>query len=683
MYRIGIDVGGTFTDLVAIDAGGATTLAKVPSTPEDPSLGVLDGLRLLAARLGLDRAALLASTDRIVHGTTVATNALLERKGARLGLLTTEGHRDVVEMREGLKDERYNLRLPPPEQLAPRHLRLGVRERLRADGRIEIPLDPSSLDRAIAVLQREKVEAVAVCYLHSWRDPCHEEATSEALQRALPDAYISLSSEVLPQIKEFERVSTTIVNAYVGPVLSRYLARLDGRLGEAGYLGPTLIIQSHGGVAPIAEAGRLAVGGVLSGPAGGVAGSVHAVRLIAEQNLIPFDMGGTSTDISLIVDGAAALAANRRVGGHRIALNSLDIASIGAGGGSIARVDLGGILHVGPESAGAMPGPACYGQGGVDATVTDANLVLGYLDPGNFLGGDRKLDSKAAERAVDRIAASLGIERLAAARGIHRIINTNMAEGVRLVSVRRGVDPRRFALFAFGGAAGLHATDIARQLGLGRVIVPRIAAVLSAWGMLATDLRFEVSRTHIGDARALDGAQVKRLFEEMEAEGLRRLRASFAGPGRAARAVDMRYGEQVFEITVPLDEVDWSAADPLPQIVQLFHRRHEALYTYAMPDQESVLVNARVAVSGILEDLPQEPDLPPAPPAPPGGERQIYLEDWVTAPVYRFDALAPAQLVAGPAIIESATTTVLLRPGDKARVTAQGWLDIAVPSAHS
>ena len=682
MYRIGIDVGGTFTDLVAIDEGGATVLGKVASTPEDPSLGVLEGLSRLAGRLGLERAALLTQTDRIVHGTTVATNALLERKGAGLGLLTTEGHRDVVEMREGLKDERYNLRLPPPEQLVPRRLRLGVRERLRADGRVETPLDPQSLAAAIAVLQREQVEAVAVTYLHAWRDPTHERATREALLRAMPDVYVSLSSDVLPQIKEFERVSTTIVNAYVGPILSRYLARLEARLTEAGYRGPVLIIQSHGGVAPIAEAGRLAAGAVLSGPAGGVAGSVYAARLIGERNLIPFDMGGTSTDISLIVDGAATLAANRRVGGQRIALNSLDIASIGAGGGSIARVDLGGILHVGPESAGAEPGPACYGRGGTQASVTDANLVLGYLDPDNFLGGDRRLDTGAAERAVDGVAATLGIDRLAAARGIHRIINTNMAEGVRLVSVRRGVDPRRFALFAFGGAAGLHATDIARQLGLGRVIVPRVAAVLSAWGMLATDLRFEVARSHIGDTRALDGTAVKHLFAEMEAEGMRRLRASFDGKAGAARTADMRYGEQVFEITVPLDDVDWSAADPLPQIVERFHRCHEELYTYAMPDQEVVLVNARVTVSGILEELPREPDLPAAPPAPPGGERRIYLDDWVTAPVYPFDALAPAQAIAGPAIVESAMTTVLLRPGDRATVTAQGWLNIAIAAAR-
>jgi N-methylhydantoinase A len=583
-------------------------------------------------------------------------------------------------MREGLKDDRYNLRMPPPEQLVPRHLRLGVKERIRADGRIEIPLDRASLDPAIEVLRHAQVEAVAVCYLHAYRDPRHERATRDALSRALPDVYVSLSSEVLPQIKEFERVSTTIVNAYVGPVLSRYLARLESRLAEAGYRGPILIIQSHGGVAPIAESGRLAAGAVLSGPAGGVAGSVYAARLLGEQNLIPFDMGGTSTDICLVVEGQAALVMDRKVGNHRIALNSLDIGSIGAGGGSIARVDAGGILHVGPESAGAVPGPACYGQGGEAATVTDANLVLGYLDPTNFLGGARMLDFAAAERAIDRISVQLGVERLAAARGIHRIVNTTMAEGVRLVSVRRGVDPRRFALFAFGGAAGLHATDIARQLGLSRVIVPRVAAVLSAWGMLATDLRFEVARTHIGDARALDGAAVKSLFDDMEAEGMARLRASFAGPARSARAVDMRYGEQVFEITVPLDDmaqgVDWSVADPLPQIVERFHRRHEALYTYSMPDQESVLVNARVTVSGILEELPQEPRLPAASPAAPRGERRIYLEDWVSAPVYAFNALAPAQRIDGPAIVESAMTTVLLRPDDAAAVTPQGWLDI-------
>ncbi len=678
MLKIGIDVGGTFTDLVAVDDSGHSTLAKTASTPEDPSIGVMAGLDRLAELLHLSPSQLLAQTERIVHGTTVATNALLEHKGAKVGLLTTEGHRDIIEMREGLKDDRYNLRMPPPEQLVPRALRLGVAERMRADGTIETPLDHCSLATSIEALKRAGVEAVAVCYLHAYRDPRHERETAAALAEALPAAYVSLSADVFPQIKEFDRVSTTVVNAYVGPALSRYLGRLEQRLIEAGYQGPILIIQSHGGVAPIAESARLAAGAVLSGPAGGVAGSRYATQLLGSDNLIPFDMGGTSTDICLIVDGEPALVSGRGIGGHRLALNSLDIVSLGAGGGSIGRVDAGGILHVGPQSAGAMPGPACYGRGGSEPTVTDANLVLGYLDPAHFLGGSAKLDAAAAEAALDRLAARLNVDRVAAAEGVHRVVNTNMAEGIRLVSVRRGVDPRRFALLSFGGAAGLHVTDVARQLDLTRVVVPRVAAVLSAWGMLATDLRFEVSRTHIGDTERLDGAGIKRLFAEMEQEGLARLRASFDGPVRVQRSVEMRYGEQIFEITVPLDGIDWEVDDPLPQIVERFHDRHEELYTYALREQGAVLVNARAAVIGVLPGVPQEPVRPAQADASPRGQRRVWLREWTSVPVFEFDDLAPGQAIAGPAIVESAMTTVLLRPANRATVTPHGWLDIAV-----
>jgi N-methylhydantoinase A len=678
MLKIGIDVGGTFTDLVAVDDGGHSTLAKVASTPEDPSVGVMAGLDRMAELLHLPPAELLGRTERIVHGTTVATNALLEHKGAKVGLLTTEGHRDVIEMREGLKDDRYNLRMPPPRQLVPRALRLGVTERMRADGTIETPLDRTSLATSIETLKRAGVEAVAVCYLHAWRDPRHERETAEALAQAMPDAYVSLSCDVFPQIKEFDRVSTTVVNAYVGPALSGYLTRLEQRLTEAGYRGPILIIQSHGGVAPIAESARLAAGAVLSGPAGGVAGSRYATRLLGSTNLIPFDMGGTSTDICLIVGGEPALVSGRGIGGHRLALNSLDIVSLGAGGGSIGRVDTGGILHVGPDSAGAVPGPACYGRGGTEPTVTDANLALGYLDPAHFLGGTARLDAAAANAALDRLAARLKVDRIAAAEGIHRVVNTNMAEGIRLVSVRRGVDPRRFALLSFGGAAGLHVTDVARQLDLTRVVVPRVAAVLSAWGMLATDLRFEVSRTHIGDTARLDGAAIKRLFAEMEQEGLARLRASFDGPVRVQRSVEMRYGEQIFEVTVPLDGVDWDADDPLPQILERFHNRHEELYTYALRDQDAVLVNARAAVIGVLPGVPQEPVLAARPDAAPHGERRVWLREWVSVPVFEFDDLALGQSIHGPALVASAMTTVLLRPNNRATVTPHGWLDIAV-----
>jgi len=622
---------------------------------------------------------MLARTQIIVHGTTVATNALLEHKGARVGLLTTEGHRDIVEMREGLKDDRYNLRQPPPVQLVPRQRRLGVRERMRPDGRTEIALDHTSLETAIATLAREGVESVAVCYLHSWRDDAHERATVEALRAAMPDVYLCRSSQVLPQIKEYDRVCTTIVNAYVGPALERYLTRLAARLGEAGFSGPVLIIQSHGGVSTIADAVRLAAGGVLSGPAGGVAGSRYAARLMQHGDLIPFDMGGTSTDISLIVGGEAAIASDRRLAGQRVALQSLDIASIGAGGGSIARVDAGGVLHVGPESAGAMPGPACYGQGGSQATVTDSNLVLGFLDPDKFLGGRSRLNRSAAEAAVDAVAGRLGIDRMAAAEGIHRVINTRMAEGIRLVSVRRGVDPRRFAILSFGGAAGLHVTDVAHQLDLRRVIVPRLAAVLSAWGMLACDLRYEIARTHIGDASRLDADQLRVAFREMEREGREHLAAaSHAGPIRVHRAADMRYGEQIFEVSVPLDGIDLDGPDLIQRMSDAFHARHEELYTYSLTDQEAVLVNARVAVVGELPALPQEPKLPARQPAEPRSRRRIHLGQWIDAPVYDFDGLTADQIINGPAIIESGTTTILLRPVDRARTTDLGWLDIQV-----
>ena len=715
-YRIGVDVGGTFTDLVAVDDGGRITVAKSASTPRDQSIGVLDGLELLAGSLGIDRAALLASTDRIVHGTTVATNALLERKGARLGLLTTEGHRDVLEMREGLKDDRYALRQPAPDPLVPRHLRLPVRERIRADGSTATPLRQTSLRAAIRTLAAEEVEAVAVCYLHAYRSPEHERLTAEALARALPGVYVSLSSQVFPQIKEYERVCTTVVNAYVGPVLERYLHRLAERLAEAGYSGPVLIMQSHGGLATVADAVRLAAGGVLSGPAGGVAAARHASRVLGHGNLIAFDMGGTSTDMSLIVEGEAAVSTDRRVAGHRIALHSLDIASIGAGGGSIARVDAGGVLHVGPASAGADPGPACYGRGGTSPAVTDANLVLGFLDPARFLGGRQRLDVEAAAGAVDTVAARLGIGRMAAAEGIHRIVNTRMAEGIRLVSVRRGVDPRRFALLSFGGAAGVHVTAVARALDLSRVVVPRLAPVFSAWGMLASDLRYEIVRTHIGDAsgdrwrsrsaisrseiagapsqradgqetglshaNALDAGRLEALYREMEAQGRARLaEAAFEGEIRCRRSADMRYGEQIFEVEVPLDDVDWSGPDPIAAIADAFHRRHEALYTYALRDQEAVLVNARLAVVGRLPAAPAEPALAQGPPASPGAARRVHLGGWRELPVYELDTLAPAQRIDGPAIVESATTTVLLRAGDTARTTLQGWLDIDVAAA--
>jgi N-methylhydantoinase A len=679
MFTIGVDVGGTYTDLVATDETGRTVFAKSPSTPTDQSIGVMAGLEELALRLNVSRADMLAATERLVHGTTVATNALLERKGARVALLTTEGHRDVIEMREGLKPDRYDLRSPPPEPLVPRELRFGVRERLKANGEVLIPLDEASLDEAIAGVSKSGATSVAVCFLHSYLNPVHELAAVERLAKALPGLSVSRSSDVLPQIKEYERVSTTIVNAYVEPIVRGYLASLAQRLAEAGLKGSLFVVLSHGGMAPVREASRLAAGTVLSGPAGGMSGGRRCADLLGIPDLVPFDMGGTSTDISLISDGQASLSDDGMLAGQRIALRSLDIASIAAGGGSIASIDGSRTLRVGPESAGSIPGPACYGNGGEAATVTDANVVLGYLDASAFMGGKRPLDRAASEAAIDRVAASLELSRQEAAAGIYRMINLKMADGIRLMTLRRGVDPRRFALLSFGGAAGLHAAEVARELEIKRIIVPTVASVLSAWGMLTSDLRYEMSRTHYGAAARISAGEARELFGQLEQAAAGRLRSWFKGPVSIERSAEMRYGEQIFEIDVSLDDLDWNAADLVDRIEGRFHRKHEELYTYASPGQEVVFVNARVAAVGAV--APSDQDTRPPSSAGvcvPRGNRQAFLGGWREVPVYALDALQPGHSLTGPAIIEAETTTVLVDSGDRVSVNPLGWLDITL-----
>ena len=675
-WAIGIDVGGTFTDVVVTDAAGASIFAKAATTPQDQSEGVLEGIALAAAALGLTCAALLAGATRVVHGMTVATNALLERKLARTAMLITEGHRDVVAMREGLKPARYDLRMPPPGQIVPRRLRFAVRERMRADGSVETPLDTAAVEAVLTEIESQDIESIAICLLHAWRNPAHEQAVAAAVRGRLPGVYVSASSDVLPAIKEFERFATTVANAAVGPLIEAYLGRLQSRLAEAGYAGALFVTLSHGGVASVEEASRLAAGTALSGPAGGVAAAIALARQGLADDLITFDMGGTSTDIALVQGGRAALSAGREIGDARIALPSLDIVTLGAGGGSIARRDPAGLLQVGPHSAGADPGPACYGRGGTEPTVTDANLCLGYLDAGGFLGGRRRLDVEAARAAVARLGASLGIDSDAAAAGIYRLVNTRMADGVRIATVRRGVDPRRQMLLAFGGAAGLHVAAVAAELGIVRVAVPANAAVLSAWGMLNTDLRLELMRSQSQSA-GMDTRALAAAFADMEAEGRARL-DWFDGEVTVARSADMRYGEQVFEIAVPLDGLDWESPDLAAQIAEAFHRRHEALYTYAMRDQDVVLVNARAAVSGHLAAMPVRAPAGAVVDAAPVGMRRIYLDGWRDAPVFDFAALAPDQAIEGPAVIEGETTTVLLRGGDVARYDGRGWLEVSV-----
>ena len=685
MFRIGIDIGGTFTDLVSIDGDGVVTIAKYPTTPADPSIGLVDGLEALAAEIGISRRRLLKETALIIHGTTVATNALLEGKGAKVGMLTTDGFRDVIEQREGLKPDRYNVRLPAEPVMIPRSLRLPITERVRYDGSAEIELDEASVYDAIEILKQQSVEAVAVCCLHSYADDRNERRIGRILAAEMPEAYVCLSSEVLPQIKEFERFSTTAVNAFVGPILSNYMRRLRSRLDDAGYDRDVLIMHSHGGLATIDDSIDLGAGLVLSGPAGGIAGARYAADITGVRDLITFDMGGTSSDIALLDDGEPHYSSDRSVAGTRVALPSIDIHTIGAGGGSVAGVEIGGMLRVGPESAGSDPGPACYSRGGQRATTTDANVVLGYYDEDNFLGGRIDFDGDAARSAVEAVGNDLGVDTVSAAEGILRVINTQMAEGIRIVAVRAGTDPRNYALLSFGGAAGLHITDIARILDIERVIIPKPAAVLSAWGMLATDLRYDYVRTAVSDVRRIGADALRVMFAEMEEEGRERVSQAgeLAKDTKIVRALDMRYGEQIFEIRVPLDAIDINSDDVIEQIVAAFHRRHEELYTYSSPDQEVVLVNARLSAVGVMDAIPAEPAVTISEPAQAKGQRRAYLGDWIDVPVFDMDALNAGQNLSGPAIVESRTTTILLNHGDTAVVTDTGWLDIAVHEAAS
>lgn len=664
---IGVDVGGTFTDVVVTTPAG-TVIAKAPTTPADQSLGALEGIARAAAALGMETGTLLAAAGRIVHGTTVATNALLEGTGARVGLLTTAGHRDVVAMREGLKPERYNLRMPPPVPPVPRALRLGVEERTGPDGAVLAPLAPASLDAALATLAGANVGAVAVCFLHAWANPAHEHEAAEAARRRLPGAWVTCSSDVLPVIGEYARFMTTIANAAVGPVVSAHLARLERRLRAAGFGGRLDIILSHGGVARVAEASRLAVATVLSGPAGGAAAAEALARAGAGGNLIGFDMGGTSTDITLVTAGAAARAGERDVGPARIALPSLDIVTLGAGGGSIARVNAAGLLQVGPESAGAVPGPACYGRGGTAATVTDANLVLGRLGE-DFAGG--RLDRAAAEAALARLGAPLGLDALQAAAGVVRVVDSRMADGIRVATVRRGIDPRGYALLAFGGAAGLHVSAVARDLGIGRATLPLAASVLSAWGMLASAPRAEVEQSLGVDLPRLDPGALAAAWARLEETAAARL----GQPVEAfVRSASMRAGEQVFEIQVPLTPFDWSAEGLAGRLAEAFHRQHELLYAWAPRGQDCVLTTLRVAATGALPPPPAPPSA--AAPRPPG-RRRVWLDGWQELEVHTLDGLAPGAAVEGPALLESATTTVLLGAADRARMDARGWLEVS------
>ncbi len=686
-FRVGVDVGGTFTDLQvtgpAPGGGSDSRIFKAPTTPADPSLGFFDAIGRAAASHGLAVEGFLGEVGTIIHGTTITTNATLTGNGARTGMLTTRGFRDLLNMRRGLKTgSRYDLKLSPPPPLVPRYLVLPITERVGAAGEVLAPLSEDDVRAAAGVLRAAQVEAVAVSYLWSFLNPAHELRTRELLEALLPGVYVSLSCEVLPQIRAYERHSTTALNAYVGPLLARYLDRLRERLAGHGFGGKLLIMQSNGGVMSLELTRRYAVNTLLSGPAGGPVAAIHHGRLQRQRDVISVDMGGTSFDVAVIRNETPAISSENDVGGYHVGTPMLDIHTVGAGGGSIARVDAGGMLHVGPGSAGADPGPACYGRGGREPTVTDADLVLGYLDADYFHGGELTLDRAAAEEAIrSRVAAPLGLSVPEAAWGIYRVANSIMSGAVAVVTIQRGHDPREFAMVVAGGAGPIHALPIARELGIATLLVPRVSSVFCASGMLLSDLKQSWVRTcATGDGRLdLDRAAAQL------AEMTRIAREVFAQQGVTGAALDLRYAAdlryagQFHEVEVEGFAGARVDADAWAALVAAFHDRHDTLYGYRLPGGEVELINVRLTAIGATP----RPDPAPAPagsadPAPAlKGRRDAWFGGgYVQVPVYDGFALTPGNRVPGPAIVEQPTTTIVVTPG--ATLTCDPWSNFLI-----
>ena len=647
--RLGVDVGGTFTDLVALSDRGVTT-SKVPSTPRDQSVGVMNAIEASE----IDAGAVVA----LAHGMTVATNALLERRGARTALVTTEGFRDVLEIARQNRPSLYDLAQDRPPALVPRELRFTIKERMGPDG-VLAALDEASLEAAVAAVEEAQVEAVAVCLLFAFTHPEHEQRVGEALREALPDVHVSLSSEVLPEFREYERFSTTTADAYLAPRLAAYLGNLGGKVTGAA-MPPPLIMQSSGGVTGIDDAIEDAAGCVLSGPAGGVVGAAYVGSLGGYKDLLTFDMGGTSTDVAPILSGEAQTTTETVVAGVPIKLPMVDVHTVSAGGGSIAWADAGGALRVGPHSAGADPGPAAYGAGGEEPAVTDANLYLGYLADGAELGGQVVLRRELSEKALSTLGEELGLAAEEVALGVVRVANAEMTRALRIISVERGLDPREFALLAFGGAGGMHACALAEELGMQTVLVPRAGGVLSALGLAISDVRRDYVSPYLSSLDDADAAESEKRFAHMEsmAEG------DLTVPEHTRRA-DMRYRGQSFELTVE--------ADSLEKLEDRFHAAHERRYGYRMEEEAVELVNLRL-ISTVPVEKPELDEPDPTSEASAGKRKANFDGEWVEVPVLDREKMGQGSEVAGPAIVEFRESTCVVRPSWSGKVDGIGTL---------
>jgi len=678
--RISVDIGGTFTDVVAIDDNGDLHVRKALSTPGDQSIGVIDGLTGLAEQLGTSLEQLLQSTTLFIHGTTVATNLLIERKGARVGLITTEGFRDLLEFREGTKADRYNLREPFQQPLIPRPLRIGVPERVRSDGSVEKPLDENAVRAALKNLKAQGVEAVVVGFLNAHRNPRHELQVRKMIDAGDWKTYVSLGHEILAQEGEYDRISTAAVNSYVGPGLKRYLNNLAARLSEAELRVPVMAMQSTGGVLPVDQAVLHAVGSLTSGPAGGAMAGAYFARHGTETRMVTYDMGGTSTDICLIENGRPFERQKTDFGDVKVVAPTLDVTALGAGGGSIAKVDKGGILDLGPESAGSRPGPACYGHGGDLPTLTDANVVLGYICADTFLGGRMRLSKERATEVVQKhIAGPLSLSVEDASFAINAVANAKIAEGIRAATVRCGRDPRDCALFSFGGAGGVHADMVGRELLIPRIIIPREASVLSALGFLSSDVRRDFSAPVGKSVPALKGGELKRVFGLLEQQGREFLEAEdFAGERiRFVRVLDCRYHRQVFSVEVPVESTDLQGAGH-DWLMRKFEQSYQALYQHSHKNVDGYIDTCRVAAFGVqpaLELKMRKSGNADASRAQ-RGSRRVYLGSWKEAAVYWFDDLLPGMTIKGPALADSASTSVLIMPGSSATIDPLGSIQI-------
>ena len=688
MRLIGVDVGGTFTDIVFHDTqDGTTRINKVPTTPDNPARGVLGGITELADRFGVER----ASIDHVYHGTTTATNAILEHDGAQCGMITNEGYRDILHIGRHQRPQHFSIQQEIPWQdrpLVKRRFRKTVPHRIAPpSGDVLVPLDEDAVRMAARELRNAGVNSIAVCFLFAFLDPSHEERTKAIVLEEHPDAFVTTSSSVSPQFREFERFTTCAINAFIGPKVRNYVSSLEGELQAAGLKADLHIMASNGGVATAAMVSEKPVVTLLSGPAAGVLGGAWTGGLSGRTSLITFDVGGTSADIGIVADGRFAEATPRDtwIAGFPLMVPMIDIHTIGAGGGSIAHRDRGGAFRVGPRSAGARPGPAAYGHGGTEPTMTDANVVLGRLDPQNFLGGEMTLDVAASEAAVDGLAETMGMDRLTAAEGIVTIVNANMANAIRSRTVQKGLDPRDFALVAFGGGGPLQAADVAAMLSIPEVIVPAHPGITSAIGLLTTDLQYDAIRTAFMFSGAMDHARIEASFADMEAALLAQYEVDGVGAERVSfkRTADIRYVGQGYELRIAVP--DGRFGDAAEQAVWAeFERRHEAEYGRSFPGSPMEIVNVRVTGIGETQKI--------TPTAPPGGG-SLEAAHVSTRPsvfrvgtdlrtidtaFYRRDALPLDQEIDGPAVILQQDSTTIVRPGDRFRLDSAGNIIIAI-----